>query len=81
MSVAAISAIRIRAAVECPNGSVKRRESTVRAEPLGTANVGGYICRGSALPALTGRRVFGDFSATIREPSGQLFVATPPASC
>ncbi len=66
--------------VEYPNGSVKRRESKVRVEPLGTANVGGYLYRGSALPGLYGKLVFGDFSATLRKPSGQLYVATPPAA-
>jgi glucose/arabinose dehydrogenase len=66
--------------VEYPNGSVKRRESKVNAEPMGTANVGGFIYRGHALPALYGKLVFGDFSATLAKPSGQLFVATPAAS-
>jgi len=65
--------------VEYANGSVKRRESKVSVEPMGTANVGGYLYRGSALPALRGKLVFGDFSATIMKPSGQLFVATPAA--
>ncbi len=66
--------------VEYPNGSVKRRESTVKVEPMGTANVGGFVYRGRALPALYGKLVFGDFSATIQKPSGQLFVATPATS-
>jgi glucose/arabinose dehydrogenase len=63
--------------VEYANGSVKRRESKVKVEPMGTANVGGYLYRGKALPDLHGRLVFGDFSATIMKPSGQVFVATP----
>ena len=65
--------------VEYANGSVKRRESKVNVEPMGTANVGGYLYRGKALPELHGKLVFGDFSATIMKPSGQLFVATPAA--
>ena len=63
--------------VEYPNWSVMRKESTVKAVPLGTANVGGFLYRGSTLPELYGKFVFGDFSAKIMKPSGQLFVATP----
>jgi glucose/arabinose dehydrogenase len=66
--------------VEYPNWSVKRPEAKVQAEPMGTATVGGFIYRGSAWPALYGRMVFGDFSTTIKKPSGQVFVATPPSS-
>ncbi len=66
--------------VEYPNWSVKRPEAKVAVEPLGTATLGGFIYRGSALPKLYGRMVFGDFSTTIKKPSGQVFVATPPAS-
>ncbi len=39
----------------------------------GTAVVGGYVYRGSALSGLAGRYVFGDL-----RPEGRLFVATPP---
>lgn len=66
--------------VEYPNWSVKRAEAKVDAEPMGTATVGGFIYRGSALPELYGRMVFGDFSTVLAKPSGQLFVATPPSS-
>jgi glucose/arabinose dehydrogenase len=66
--------------VEYANWSVKRREAKVEAEPMGTATVGGFIYRGSALPELYGRMVFGDFSTVLEKPSGQVFVATPPAS-
>ncbi|HEX6143506.1 MAG TPA: PQQ-dependent sugar dehydrogenase [Geminicoccaceae bacterium] len=66
--------------VEYPNWSVKRAEARVRAEPMGTATVGGFIYRGSALPDLYGRMVFGDFSTVLERPSGQVFVATPPSS-
>jgi len=41
---------------------------------LGLAVIGGYVYRGSALPALQGRFVFGDFSADFG-PTGQLFHA------
>ena len=43
---------------------------------MGTATVGGFIYRGSALPELYGRMVFGDFSTALEKPSGQVFVAT-----
>jgi len=66
--------------VEYPNWSVMRPWSKVEAEPLGTANIGGFIYRGAALPELYGKLVFGDFSTVIEKPSGQLFVATPPDS-
>lgn len=66
--------------VEYPNWSVMRKESTVKAEPLGTANVGGFIYRGKSLPGLYGKFVFGDFSSQILKPSGQIFVATPSNS-
>jgi hypothetical protein len=64
--------------VEYPNWSVKRPEAKVEAEPMGTASVGGFIYRGDDLPEFYGRLVFGDFSTVLEEPSGQLFVATPP---
>ena len=66
--------------VEYANWSVMRPWSKVQATPRGTANVGGFVYRGSALPALHGKLVFGDFSAAIEKPSGQLFVAMPPAA-
>lgn len=66
--------------VEYTNWSVKRPESKVEADPMGTACVGGFVYRGGALPELYGKLVFGDFSAVLERPSGQLFVATPPAS-
>ena len=66
--------------VEYANWSVKRPEVKVAVEPLGTATVGGFIYRGSALPVFYRRIVFGDFSTVLERPSGQAFVATPPNS-
>ncbi|MEM7423259.1 MAG: PQQ-dependent sugar dehydrogenase [Pseudomonadota bacterium] len=66
--------------VEYPNWSVKRPWSKIDAEPRGTANVGGFIYRGTALPAFSGKLLFGDFSTQFQVPSGQIFVASPPAS-
>lgn len=51
---------------------------------VGLAVVGGYVYRGSALPELAGRYVFGDYTADWTsadpEPNGALLVATPGAS-
>lgn len=66
--------------IEYPNWSVKRPWAAVEAEPLGTANVGGFIYRGKAIPELYGKFVFGDFSSIVQKPSGQVFVATPSAA-
>ncbi|MGI9521494.1 MAG: PQQ-dependent sugar dehydrogenase [Hyphomicrobiaceae bacterium] len=63
--------------VEYPNWSVMRPWSKVKARPLGSANVGGFMYRGRDLPELYGKLVFGDFSTTFEKPSGQVFVATP----
>jgi glucose/arabinose dehydrogenase len=64
--------------VEYANWSSMRPWSRVQATPAGTANVGGYIYRGTAIAGLAGRLVFGDFSATLKAPSGQVMVAAPP---
>ena len=66
--------------VEYANWSVKRPWSKVKRTPQGTANVGGFIYRGSHFPQWRGKLLFGDFSAQFKRPSGQLFVATPPAN-
>ena len=44
---------------------------------LGAVVVGGHVYRGSALPQLAGRYVFGDWSTEFEEPDGTLFVASP----
>lgn len=46
---------------------------------IGLAVVGGHVYRGSALPELEGRYVFGDWSASFGTPSGHLLLATPTA--
>lgn len=50
-----------------------------RTDGEGTAVIGGFVYRGSALSALTGAYIFGDFSASRASPDGRLFVATRPA--
>lgn len=39
----------------------------------GISIIGGYVYRGSALPGLVGKYVFGDFSRSFGTPSGRLF--------
>ena len=43
----------------------------------GIAVIGGFVYRGTSLPELRGRYVFGDFSKSFQEPSGSLSVAAP----
>ncbi|MEZ4728472.1 MAG: PQQ-dependent sugar dehydrogenase [Caldilineaceae bacterium] len=64
--------------IEYPNMSIEQEGVTVEGEGLGTAVTGGYLYRGSAIPELYGKFVFADWSQTFQEPSGQIFVATPP---
>lgn len=48
--------------------------------PIAGASVsGGFVYRGSAIPELQGRYVFGDWSSSFEAPQGQLFVADPDA--
>jgi len=55
-----------------------------RHRDVGIAVVGGYVYRGTALPALRGRYVFGDYSAdwtsNAPDPYGSLLVAMPGPS-
>ena len=44
---------------------------------LGLVVVGGNVYRGSALPELEGRYIFGDWSSSWEAPDGALLVATP----
>jgi glucose/arabinose dehydrogenase len=44
---------------------------------LGAVVVGGHVYRGTALPQLVGRYVFGDWSREFEEPDGTLFAASP----
>lgn len=45
-----------------------------------TVVVGGNVYRGTALPALQGKYIFGSFSQSADSPDGQLYVATPSKS-
>ncbi|HKQ49774.1 MAG TPA: PQQ-dependent sugar dehydrogenase [Phycisphaerae bacterium] len=44
--------------------------------PSGIAVIGGFVYRGGAIPGLTGRYVFGDWSKGFLFPDGSLFVGT-----
>jgi glucose/arabinose dehydrogenase len=46
---------------------------------LGLVSVGGFVYRGSQIPALTGRYIFADWSTSWDQPDGTLLVATPAA--
>ncbi len=47
--------------------------------PIGISVIGGYVYRGSDIPALTGHYIFGDFSAGFGTPDGTLFAAVQNA--
>lgn len=47
---------------------------------IGVAVIGGHVYRGSAIPALRGRYIFGDYSASFETPAGHLFVGRESAS-
>ena len=44
---------------------------------VGTAITGVRRYRGAALSSLSGKLVFSDWSASFKQPSGQIFIATP----
>jgi glucose/arabinose dehydrogenase len=44
---------------------------------MGISVIGGYVYRGSAMPQFAGEYIFGDWSATPRQPNGIIFVAKP----
>ncbi|MDI6876090.1 MAG: PQQ-dependent sugar dehydrogenase [Methanomicrobiales archaeon] len=46
---------------------------------IGSAVIGGYVYRGSAIPFLRGLYVFGDYTASRAGGAGRIFVGIPPA--
>lgn len=44
---------------------------------IGTAIIGGYVYRGSNVPQLAGRYVYGDWSRSFADPDGSVFVSRP----
>ena len=65
--------------IEYPNMSIGQDGVKLDQDGVGTAVVGGHIYRGAAIENLQGKYVFGDWSHDFMKPSGQIFVATPPA--
>ncbi len=45
---------------------------------IGEVVIGGYVYRGSALPALVGRYIFGEWNRAGADGDGIIFIATPP---
>jgi len=45
---------------------------------IGEVVIGGYVYRGSAIPALAGRYIFGEWNRAGAEGDGIIFAATPP---
>ncbi len=65
--------------VEYPNMQASHPASKLGIVGVGTAITGALMVRGAPLPRLAGRLLVADWSATFQQPSGQLFVAQPPA--
>ena len=63
--------------VEYPNMQASHPESTLGIKGVGTAITGALLYRGRSIPDLVGKLIFSDWSAAFKEPSGQIFVATP----
>jgi glucose/arabinose dehydrogenase len=57
---------------------IEYRNLSNRSGGIGSVVIGGYVYRGTALPWLAGRYVFGDLSGTHGEPDGRIFVGSPP---
>lgn len=66
--------------IEYPNMQASHPETRLGIRGEGTAITGVRRYRGRALPEISGKVVFSDWSASFKQPSGQLFVATPGAS-
>jgi glucose/arabinose dehydrogenase len=65
--------------VEYANMQTNHPESTLGVKGMGTAITGARMYRGKAIPALQGKLVVADWSASFKKASGQLFMATPSA--
>jgi glucose/arabinose dehydrogenase len=62
--------------LEYPHPPVNKVDLTAR---IGISVTGGYVYRGKALPELTGKYIFGDWSLNWGVPAGVFFVASPPS--
>jgi glucose/arabinose dehydrogenase len=63
--------------VEYANMQASHPDTKLGIAGVGTAITGARRYRGEAIPALAGKLVFADWSANFKQPSGQIFVATP----
>jgi len=63
--------------VEYPNMQVNHPDSTLNTKGVGTAITGVRMYRGTAIPLLQGKLVVADWSASFKQATGQLFMATP----
>ena len=66
--------------VEYPNMQASHPDTKLGIKGVGTAITGVRMYRGSGIPEMNGRLIFTDWSASFKEPSGQIFVADPAAS-
>lgn len=62
------------ALLEAPILAYRHTDALGRA--FGAAVVGGYLYRGTALPGLRGRYVFGDYTSGLTGPNGKVFIAS-----
>jgi hypothetical protein len=63
--------------LEYPNMQASHPETKLGVAGVGTAITGAKMYRGRAIPSLAGKLVVSDWSATFRQPSGQIFIAEP----
>ena len=63
--------------VEYANMQAQHPASKLGIRGVGTAITGARVYRGQAIARLQGQLLFSDWSATFRQPSGQLFTAKP----
>lgn len=60
--------------VEYPNMHMSHPETKLGIKGVGTAITGARLYRGDGIPSLKGRLIVSDWSASFKQPSGQLFV-------
>jgi glucose/arabinose dehydrogenase len=65
--------------VEYPNMQASHPDTKLGIQGVGTAITGARMYRGKEIEQLRGKLLVSDWSASFKEPSGQLFVAEPNA--